>query len=350
MKKLLLISIILLSITSSFAQLKSYSLMDEKIWLNVNLTKLNFESDTLRIKKLQFDGDNTVLSSATPVAFDTSAFLSNSHIWSGLQQYSNGLRVTTGKTLRIYDATNTDALELSDNGSTSFIKTVNNVLLTNTVTNFDIQVYPTAYAGYAKMDIKGFGSNFGTLILSNASNTSASTGVTAAGRILGKLGFGACAVATSLSPTTTTGILAVSVENISPTAQGADLALQTCLRATATAVTRLRLKHNGGVVYPPVNTGNITASVGITEAMLSADSRYNGDSPVNITASVQIAPGDDGQVMSITGTSDTNTLTLDNGNGLVLSGTVVLGLNDVIYLKYVATSSAWVQDRPFQNN
>lgn len=55
--------------------------------------------------------------------------------------------------------------------------------------------------------------------------------------------------------------------------------------------------------------------------------------PIDITANPQIEfhtiPG---AKLTIIGMSNTNKLTLENGNGLVLNGTAELGLNDVLEL------------------
>lgn len=102
----------------------------------------------------------------------------------------------------------------------------------------------------------------------------------------------------------------------------------------------------GYVSITVVNTGDIVAGTGITTAMISRDSRYNGSSAIDITADPQIADGFDGQVIKITGLSDTNTLTLDDATGLQLSGGVsfVLGVGDVIQLHYVSSLDLWVED------
>lgn len=59
-----------------------------------------------------------------------------------------------------------------------------------------------------------------------------------------------------------------------------------------------------------------------------------GDSgPIDVTANPQIeAHEDPGAILTIVGMNDTDTLTLNNGNGLVLNGTCVLGLNCILEL------------------
>ncbi len=105
-------------------------------------------------------------------------------------------------------------------------------------------------------------------------------------------------------------------------------------------------------VYLPVNTGEITASVGITSGMLAGDMRYNGTSAIDITANPQIVAGVDGQEISITGLSDTYTLKFDTGTGLRLStgNSCTLGLGDIIAFRYVASLGVWIEIYRRDNN
>jgi hypothetical protein len=50
----------------------------------------------------------------------------------------------------------------------------------------------------------------------------------------------------------------------------------------------------------------------------------------------------------IIGTSDTNTLTLENGTGIVCPGTRVLGINDIWQAVFI-TGQGWVEIS-FNNN
>ena len=65
--------------------------------------------------------------------------------------------------------------------------------------------------------------------------------------------------------------------------------------------------------------------------------------PVDITANPQIVAGVDGQVVIIQGTNDTNTVQLDDGDGLSLSASIVLGQNDNITLMYDSGESLWIE-------
>lgn len=91
------------------------------------------------------------------------------------------------------------------------------------------------------------------------------------------------------------------------------------------------------------NTGNVVAGTGITAAMLNPQMVYSGSSAVDISANPQIADGYDGQEITIIGSSDTNTLTLDDGDGLILSGQCVLGVGDAITLTYNKTFDYWIE-------
>lgn len=118
-----------------------------------------------------------------------------------------------------------------------------------------------------------------------------------------------------------------------------------------TVTTKVTVMGNGGLIYAPKNTGNVVAGTGITAAMCAFDIRYNGNSAIDISANPQIAAGTDGQVIKITGLSDTNTLLLEDGNGLQLAGGVsfTLGAGDVIQLHYVTSLSVWVEDSRSDN-
>ena len=77
--------------------------------------------------------------------------------------------------------------------------------------------------------------------------------------------------------------------------------------------------------------------------MLNPQMVYSGSSAVDISANPQIADGYDGQEITIIGSSDTNTLTLDDGDGLILSGQCVLGVGDAITLTYNKTFDYWIE-------
>jgi len=99
-----------------------------------------------------------------------------------------------------------------------------------------------------------------------------------------------------------------------------------------------------------LNTGNIVAATGITSAMLWDHMLYTGSSAVNITANPQIAAGKDAQEITIVGSSDTNTLTLNDSRGLLLNGQCVLGLGDVITLVFNKQFNLWIEQSPRSDN
>lgn len=98
-----------------------------------------------------------------------------------------------------------------------------------------------------------------------------------------------------------------------------------------------------------LNTGNIVAATGITTAMLWDNMLYTGSSAVNISANPQIAAGRDGQKITIIGSSDTNTLTLNDTNGLLLNGQCVLGVGDMITLIYNKQFGYWIEQSRSNN-
>lgn len=87
---------------------------------------------------------------------------------------------------------------------------------------------------------------------------------------------------------------------------------------------------------------DITAVGGIT--ITNATMRIQGDGgPVVITAVPQIAAGTDGQLAFIQGQNDTNTITIHDGDGLMLhSGSIlIIGEHDYIIMQYDTGASQW---------
>ena len=91
------------------------------------------------------------------------------------------------------------------------------------------------------------------------------------------------------------------------------------------------------------NISTIDAGTGITREMLYPFMVYTGSSAVDITANPQIESGSDGEMITIKGNSNTNTLTLDDTDGLRLTGQMVLGQHDSITLIYSAYSGVWFE-------
>jgi len=95
------------------------------------------------------------------------------------------------------------------------------------------------------------------------------------------------------------------------------------------------------------NPGSITvaAATGITSTQAKADSYLvvggNGGA-VDITASPQIGAGYAGQLTVIRGTSDTNTVKFDDGDGMKMAASCTLGLNDILMIFFDGTST-WIE-------
>lgn len=111
--------------------------------------------------------------------------------------------------------------------------------------------------------------------------------------------------------------------------------------APSTYTTAMKISPYGGIIYPFTNTGGLGA--GIATDALSRMIYYDGGSAVDLSANPQIADGYDGQIITIVGKSDTNTLTLDDGSGLALSAQFVMGVGDCITLVYHASLDLWVE-------
>lgn len=113
-----------------------------------------------------------------------------------------------------------------------------------------------------------------------------------------------------------------------------------------------------GKNFNTIRDRNIVKSAGITaestfeigaigtnidSAWLARVMFYIGGSAQDITTDPQIGPGVDGQFVTIIGHDDTNTLTLDDGAGLALSGQFILGVNDCITLVYNKSTDLWIE-------
>lgn len=103
-------------------------------------------------------------------------------------------------------------------------------------------------------------------------------------------------------------------------------------------VTDEKMTINQELMLSPSATVAITAAGGITATKPVMHVQGSGG-PIDITANPQIAAGTAGQLLILEGKSDTNTITLDNGNGLLIHGRAILGDDDIIVL-YMG-STAW---------
>ena len=102
------------------------------------------------------------------------------------------------------------------------------------------------------------------------------------------------------------------------------------------------LRVNKKFTLNPSAVTNITAVGGIT--ITNATMRVQGDGgPVVVTAIPQIAAGTAGQLLYLQGQSDTNTVTIHDGDGLHLhSGSeLIMGDHDYIVMQYDTVASHW---------
>ncbi len=110
------------------------------------------------------------------------------------------------------------------------------------------------------------------------------------------------------------------------------------------------LEVNGTFATTPSSVVNVTAGGGI--AVTKAFMRIQGSAgAVDITANPQIAAGTDGQIVIVQGSSNTNTVKIDDGNGLRLAGGIsfTLAQGDVIMLAYDSGQSHWFELRRSDN-
>jgi len=106
-------------------------------------------------------------------------------------------------------------------------------------------------------------------------------------------------------------------------------------------VTGLTLDQYGGISYLLTNSGGV--GNGLAVDALTRFLYYNEAGASDLTDNPQIVAGRDGQIITIIGSSDVNTLTLDDGTGLLLSAQCVLGAGDTITLVYITALSGWVE-------
>ncbi len=90
---------------------------------------------------------------------------------------------------------------------------------------------------------------------------------------------------------------------------------------------------------------SVVAATGVnpTRSLIRVISSTAGN--VIITANPSIADGNDGQFLILEGTSNTQTVTINNGNGVQLSGgeSMILGLGNTLTLIYNDSRSVWVE-------
>ena len=120
------------------------------------------------------------------------------------------------------------------------------------------------------------------------------------------------------------------------TALGNDIAVDT---VSVTA----KVTIAGAVVTTPSDETQIAAGSGVTATHIQRSYlKVRGNSgAVDITANPQIAAGMAGQMLTLQGTDDTNTLKLDDGTGLALAGGVSFTLKQGHLIQFIYDGAAW---------
>lgn len=116
--------------------------------------------------------------------------------------------------------------------------------------------------------------------------------------------------------------------------------------------TQMTITGVGGIIYTPTATQNISAAGGIGTTVFARIIRVQGNGgAIDITATLQIAAGTDGQMITLEGRSDTNTLKFDDGNGLQLAGgtSFTMGKGDMMTLIYDSTDAFWYETNRSDN-
>jgi len=102
-------------------------------------------------------------------------------------------------------------------------------------------------------------------------------------------------------------------------------------------LTNTTLKGN---INASISSETVTAVGGINPSKMIHHIEGSGG-PVEISASPQIAAGEDGQILILEGDSDTNTVTINNGNGVHLHSKAVMQNEDVLILYYSSSAGEW---------
>lgn len=118
---------------------------------------------------------------------------------------------------------------------------------------------------------------------------------------------------------------------------------------TLTQATNALVIAGGAMVYTPISTSTVTDSLTATQ-IISRVIVYNESAATDLTGTVnqhQIVAGTNGQIITIVGVSDTNTLKFDDGFGIQLAGgaSCTLGAGDTITFVYITsiTPNVWVE-------
>ena len=116
-----------------------------------------------------------------------------------------------------------------------------------------------------------------------------------------------------------------------------------------TSSPRTDLDINGSVAYT-AHYADVTAGAGIPAVIVNRNTmvylRNSGNAcSINITANPQIAPGVDGQILTLVGTYTNEAVILEDGNGLALNNNIAFTLKakDSITFIYSAAFGEWVE-------
>lgn len=101
-----------------------------------------------------------------------------------------------------------------------------------------------------------------------------------------------------------------------------------------------------GNVFNRITWTTATIAAGGTLTPASTGYRLSGSGgAVTLDGTTAITDGEkDGQLLTIKGTSDTNTVTIDDAANTDMNGQIILGDGDVIRFVWDSTSSAWVEE------
>ena len=123
---------------------------------------------------------------------------------------------------------------------------------------------------------------------------------------------------------------------------GGNTVLGNDLAADTVAVTA-KVTFAGAVVTTPSDETQIAAATGVTATHIQRSYlKVRGNSgAVDISASPQIAAGADGQVLTLQGTDNTNTLKLDDGTGLALAGGISFTLKQGHVIQFIYDGAVW---------
>lgn len=131
--------------------------------------------------------------------------------------------------------------------------------------------------------------------------------------------------------------------NISSNGDGAIYFIKDIDASTGTYITSNGNSYfKNSVSLQPSSTQVLYATMTITSNE-SYDVVVSSGGAVMMSSNPQIIVGAQGQILKIQGSSDTNTITLVDGNGLFLQSNRTLGLNDIIVLSCNGTTG-WIEE------